>query len=37
MEKKKEKDTKMHCGFCSAMCKERYEDFKKRKIRIDFI
>lgn len=27
----------MPCGFCSALCKERYEDFKKRKINIEFI
>lgn len=31
------KDSKMICSFCSAMCKERYEDFKKRKIKVEFI
>ena len=31
------KDSKMHCDFCSAMCKERYEDFKKRGINIQFL
>lgn len=27
----------MPCELCSALCKERYEDFKKRKINIEFI
>ena len=31
------KDSKKICGFCSAMCKERYEDFMKRKIKVEFI
>lgn len=31
------KDSKMICDFCSAMCKERYEDFKKRNIKIEWI
>lgn len=30
-------DSKMPCGVCSAMCKERYEDFKKRKINVEFV
>lgn len=27
----------MKCFLCSAMCKERYEDFKKRGINIQFL
>lgn len=25
------------CRFCSAMCKERYEDFKKRNIKVEWV
>ena len=31
------KDSKMICDFCSALCKERYEDFMKRGIKVEFI
>lgn len=31
------KDSKMICGFCSALCKERYEDFKELGIKVTFI
>lgn len=27
----------MKCFLCSAMCKERYEDFKNRGIKVEFI
>ena len=27
----------MHCMFCSALCKERYEDFKECGIKVEFI
>lgn len=27
----------MKCFLCSAMCKERYEDFKNRGIEVEFI
>lgn len=30
-------DSKMICGFCSALCKERYEDFKECGIKVKFI
>ena len=30
-------DSTMHCMFCSALCKERYEDFKECKIKVAFI
>ena len=30
-------NSKMHCIVCSALCKERYEDFKKRNIKIEWI
>ena len=30
-------NSKMHCMVCSALCKERYEDFKERKIKVTFI
>ena len=29
--------SKMPCMFCSAMCKERYEDFKECGIKVAFI
>lgn len=31
------KDSKMLCDFCSALCKERYEDFMKQGIKVEFI
>lgn len=31
------KDSKMICGFCSALCKERYKDFKERGIKVTFV
>ena len=30
-------NSKMHCIVCSALCKERYEDFKKRNIKVEWI
>lgn len=27
----------MHCFLCSRTCKERYEDFKERGIKVTFI
>lgn len=27
----------MHCSFCSALCKERHEDFKKKGVKVVFI
>lgn len=30
-------DSTMHCMFCSATCKERYEDFKKRGVKVVFV
>jgi hypothetical protein len=30
-------DSKMICMLCSALCRERYEDFKKRKINVEFV
>lgn len=30
-------NSKMLCGFCSALCKERYEDFKECGIKVTFI
>lgn len=27
----------MDCRICSRMCKERYEDFKKRNIKIEWV
>lgn len=29
--------SKANCKFCSHMCKERYEDFKKRGIKVEYI
>ena len=31
------RNKKMPCFLCSAMCKERYEDFKNRGIKVEFI
>ena len=30
-------DSTMHCMVCSALCKERYEDFKECGIKVAFI
>ena len=30
-------DSNKDCRFCSHMCKERYEDFKKRGIVVEII
>ena len=30
-------DSTMPCMFCSAMCKERYKDFQKKGIKVEFI
>ena len=30
-------DSKMLCDFCSALCKERYEDFKECRIKVTFM
>ena len=30
-------DSKANCKFCSHMCRERYEDFKKRGIKVEYI
>ena len=30
-------NSKMHCTICSAMCRERYEDFKECGIKVTFI
>ncbi len=30
-------DSKATCKFCSRMCKERYEDFKKRNIKVEWV
>ena len=30
-------DSKMNCMVCSALCKERYEDFKECGIKVTFI
>ena len=30
-------DSKAICKLCSHMCKERYEDFKKRGIKVEYI
>ena len=30
-------DSKAICGLCSHMYKERYEDFKKRGIKVEYI
>lgn len=27
----------MHCEVCSRMCKERYEDFKNKGIKVEYI
>lgn len=30
-------NSKMHCELCSALCKERYEDFKNKGIKVEYI
>ena len=30
-------DSTMLCSFCSALCKERYEDFQKKGVKVVFI
>ena len=30
-------DSNKDCRVCSRMCKERYEDFKKRGIKVEYI
>lgn len=30
-------NSKMHCIVCSALCNERYKDFKERGIKVTFI